>query len=132
MPQIETLARQAWQLCAIDDIADLMSKPTSAIERWIDSWTEITQQVPPWHEELNCLTVYYLKKAGIITREGLVEAWKNDNFRRGQPRPHSTTAGRSRVRKPPPPPNNIDKPLISADFYFCAFPQPILLLIPCT
>lgn len=46
-------------------IADLMSKPTSAIERWIDSWTEIAQQVLSWHEGLNCLTVYYLKKAGI-------------------------------------------------------------------
>lgn len=46
-------------------IADLMSKPTSAIERWIDSWTEIALQVLSWHEGLNCLTVYYLKKAGI-------------------------------------------------------------------
>ncbi len=51
MLQIETLARQTWQLkeqwYAIDDIADLMGRPTSAIERWIARWAEIAQRVPP-------------------------------------------------------------------------------------
>jgi|GEM_PF-6401581 hypothetical protein len=68
MPQIETLARQAWQLkaqgYAIDDIADVMGKPTSAIERWIGRWTDIDQQVPPWHEGLNIHTVHCLRRAG--------------------------------------------------------------------
>ena len=50
MSQIETLARQAWQLrengYGIDDIADVMGKPTSAIERWISRWPEIADQAP--------------------------------------------------------------------------------------
>ena len=53
MPQIENFARQAWQLkeqgYAIDDIADVMGRPTSVIERWINHWPEIDQQVPPWN-----------------------------------------------------------------------------------
>lgn len=89
MSQIETLARQAWQLkeqgYAIDDIADAMGKPTSAIERWIARWTEITQQVPPWHEGLNPHTVLYLKQAGITSREALAEAWESGDIKRRQP-----------------------------------------------
>ena len=89
MAQIETLARQAWQLkeqgYAIDDIADVMGRPTSAIERWIGHWTMIAQQVPPWHEGLNIQTVLCLKKAGITSREALVEAWENGRIQNGQP-----------------------------------------------
>lgn len=89
MSQIETLARQAWQLkeqgYAIDDIADAMGKPTSAIELWLDRWPEIAQRVPPWHEGLNTHTVLYLNKAGITSREALIGAWENGDIKRGQP-----------------------------------------------
>lgn len=68
MPQIENFARQAWQLkeqgYAIDDIADVMGRPTSVIERWINHWPEIEQQVPPWHDGLSTNTIFYLDKAG--------------------------------------------------------------------
>lgn len=51
MLHIETLARQAWQLkeqgYAIDDIADAMGKPTSAIELWIGRWPVSVASVPP-------------------------------------------------------------------------------------
>lgn len=89
MSQIETLARQAWQLreqgFAIDDIADVMGKPTSAIERWIGRWPEIAQQTPPWHEGLSIRTVHCLREAGITSREALVEAWEKGGIQRGQP-----------------------------------------------
>ncbi len=64
MSLIETLARQAWQLreqgYAIDDSADVMGKPTSAIERWICRWPEIAQQTT-----LHVHTVHCLEKAGM-------------------------------------------------------------------
>jgi hypothetical protein len=89
MSQIEKLARQAWQLkeqgYAIDEIANAMGKPTSAIERWIGRWTEIAQRVPPWHEGLNIHTVISLKKAGITSREALIEAWESGDIQRGHP-----------------------------------------------
>ncbi|TLF45434.1 hypothetical protein FEI13_18255 [Halomonas urmiana] len=89
MSQIETLARRAWQLkeqgYAIDDIAALMGKPTSAIERWISRWTEIARKVPEWHEGLNIHTVLTLKKAGIESRDDLIKAWENGDIQRGQP-----------------------------------------------
>jgi hypothetical protein len=89
MPHIENFARQAWQLkeqgYAIDDIADVMGRPTSVIERWINHWPEIEQQVPPWHEGLSTNTVFYLDKAGISSREALIEAWENGDIQRGQP-----------------------------------------------
>ncbi|QFU00980.1 hypothetical protein FIU83_04965 [Halomonas sp. THAF5a] len=89
MSRVETLARQAWQLkeqgYAIDDIADAMGKPTSAIERWISRWIDIAQQMPPWHEGLNVHTVHCLRKAGITSRDALAEAWESGRIRRGQP-----------------------------------------------
>lgn len=89
MLHIETLARQAWQLreqgYAIDDIANVMGRSTSAIERWICSWTEIADQAPPWHEGLNIYTVHCLEKAGITCREDLVEAWEKGEIQRDQP-----------------------------------------------
>ncbi|SEL95247.1 hypothetical protein [Halomonas daqiaonensis] len=88
MAQIETLARQAWQLreqgYAINDIANVMGRPTSAIERWIGCWLVIAGQAPPWHEGLNTHIVLYLKKAGITSREALVAAWENGDIKRGQ------------------------------------------------
>lgn len=89
MLRIETLARRAWQLkeqgYSIDDIADVMGRPTSAIERWIVSWNDIAQQVPPWHEGLNTNTVLCLNKAGITSREALIDAWENGEIKRGRP-----------------------------------------------
>ncbi|MCL7942263.1 hypothetical protein M8009_18450 [Halomonas sp. ATCH28] len=89
MLRVETLARRAWQLkeqgYAIDDIADAMGKPASAIELWLGRWPEIAQQEAPWHEGLSVRTVHCLSEAGIISREALVEAWKNGSIRRGQP-----------------------------------------------
>ena len=89
MPQIETLARQAWQLreqgYAIDVIAEVMGKPASAIERWIGRWPEIAQNVPPWHQGLKPTTVQCLRKAGITSREALIEAWEAGSIKRGQP-----------------------------------------------
>ena len=89
MLHIETLARQAWQLkeqgYAIDDIADAMGKPTSAIELWISRWPEIAQQASPWHEGLSIRTVHYLREAGIDSREVLIEALETGKIQRGQP-----------------------------------------------
>jgi hypothetical protein len=89
MTQIETLARQAWQLRqqghSIDAIAEAMGRQTSAIERWIGMWTEIANRASPWHDGLNIHTVHWLGKAGITSRESLVEAWENGSIRRGQP-----------------------------------------------
>lgn len=62
-----------------------MGRPTSAIERWICRWPEIAQQTPPWHEGLNIHTVRSLKKAGITSREALVEMWEKGGIKRGQP-----------------------------------------------
>ncbi|XKF14701.1 hypothetical protein LL947_09305 [Halomonas sp. BLK-85] len=70
---------------AIDDIADVMGKPTSAIERWICRWPEIADQAPLWHEGLNIHTVHCLEKASITSRETLVEAWEKGGIQRGQP-----------------------------------------------
>ena len=90
MPQIETLARQAWQLReqghAIDDIADMMGKPSSAIERWIARWPRIAEEVVPlWHEGLNLRTVQCLEKAGITSRKTLVDEWETGGIERGKP-----------------------------------------------
>ena len=89
MQQIETLARQAWQLrqqgYSIDAIADVMGKPASAIERWIERWPVIAQQLPPWHEGLNLRVVHCLEKADITSREALIEAWENGSIQRGRP-----------------------------------------------
>ncbi|MDI5891817.1 hypothetical protein [Halomonas rhizosphaerae] len=89
MIRVETLARRAWQLkeqgYAIEDIADAMGKPTSAIELWISRWPEIAQQEAPWHEGLSIRTVHCLSEAGITSREALAEALESGKIQRDQP-----------------------------------------------
>ncbi|MCE0732457.1 hypothetical protein LWH48_06525 [Halomonas sp. G15] len=89
MTQIETLARQAWQLrqqgYSIDDIADAMSKPTSAIERWVMNWARIVNQAPPWYDGLDIHTVTCLRHAGLDSREAVVKAWQRSEIKRGSP-----------------------------------------------
>lgn len=89
MPQIEMLARQAWQLRqqghSIDAIADAMGKPTSAIERWVLKWASIANSAPPWYDGLQIHIVSCLRHVGIDSREALVKAWEAGEIRRGQP-----------------------------------------------
>ncbi len=89
MIRVETLARRAWQLreqgYAIEDIADAMGKPTSAIQLWIGRWPEIAQQEAPWHEGLSIRTVHCLSEAGINSRAALIEALGNGSVQRGNP-----------------------------------------------
>lgn len=89
MPQIETLARQAWQLrqqgYSIDDIADAMGKPTSAIERWVMNWARIVNRTPPWYDGLDIHTVACLRHAGLDSREAVVKAWQRGEIKRGSP-----------------------------------------------
>lgn len=89
MPQVATLARLAWQLmqqghAVIEDIANVMGKPVSAIERWIVVWPEIADQMLPWHQGQSSRTVPCLKQGGIISREALIEAWENGSIQCGQ------------------------------------------------
>ncbi|MEA3250564.1 MAG: hypothetical protein U9Q35_03135 [Pseudomonadota bacterium] len=64
MPQIDTYARQAWQLrqqgYSIDRIADAMGHPTSSIERWLITWDNIDGSTPPWYDGLDFHTVSIL------------------------------------------------------------------------
>lgn len=87
MSQIETLARQAWQLqeqgYSIEAIADAMNRPTSTIERWLERYREMLNRPVPWHDGLEPRTVLALRRYGIDSRSALIDAWENGLLKRG-------------------------------------------------
>ncbi len=89
MSQIETYARQAWQLSqqghSLGAIATVQGKSPKTVQRWIAVWKQVCRREPAWYEGLEMSIVSCLRHAGINSREALVEAWENGESRRGHP-----------------------------------------------
>jgi hypothetical protein len=87
MPQIDTFARQAWQLRqqghTLRAIAEALGKSPRSVERWISEWDAISSGEKPSFQGLEYQTVSALRRTGIDSHEALLSAWDNGEISRG-------------------------------------------------